>query len=414
MTLRQSLRELPPTAWLLFAGTFVNRFGSFVIVFLVLYLKDQGYTTPQAGLAVSAYGLGSVGASLVGGHLADRLGRRNSIALSMFASAAAMLALSQAETLPLIVTLAAFAGLAAEAYRPASGALLADLTPEGDRVTAFALYRLAINLGFAAGPAAAGLLAERSFTALFIADAATSVVYGLVALAAFPHGQRIARHEERRGEGFRTVVHDRGFLLFLAGSVAAAFVYMQHSATFPLAVQDAGLSLALYGTLAALNGILIVVIELPLTTVTRRFQAQPVIALGWLLVGAGFALTGFAETALAFALTVVDLDARRDRQLAGLGRLRRRPRTRAAARPVHGRVVLHLGDRARGRAAARHGALRVAAGRPLAHVPRARGAGRRARARDPGPPRPAGAGGRGGRAGARQMRPQARAVLGQG
>ena len=304
MTLRQSLRELPPTAWLLFAGTFVNRFGSFVIVFLVLYLRDQGYTTPQAGLAVSAYGLGSVVASLVGGHLADRLGRRNSIALSMFASATAMVALSQAHTLPLIVVLAAFAGLAAEASRPASGALLADLTPEGDRVTAFALYRLAINLGFAAGPAAAGLLAERSFTALFLADAATSVVYGLVALAAFPHGQRTARHEERRGEGLRSVLHDRGFVLFLLGSVAAAFVYMQHSSTFPIAVQDAGFSLALYGTLAALNGILIVVIELPLTTVTRRFRAQPVIALGGLLVGLGFALTGLAETATAFALTV--------------------------------------------------------------------------------------------------------------
>jgi MFS family permease len=304
VTLRQSLRELPPTAWLLFAGTFVNRFGSFVTIFLVLYLKEQGYSTPQAGLAVSAYGLGSIGASLVGGHLADRLGRRNSIALSMFASATAMLALSQAETLPAIVTLAAFAGLAAEAYRPASGALLADLTPEGDRVTAFALYRLAINLGFAAGPAAAGLLAEQSFTALFIADAATSIVYGVVALVAFPHGPRTAQQEERRGEGFRTVARDRGFLLFLAGSVTAAFVYMQHSSTFPLAVQDAGLSLALYGTLAALNGILIVVVELPLTSVTRRFRAQPVIALGWLLTGVGFALTGFAETAVAFALTV--------------------------------------------------------------------------------------------------------------
>ena len=241
MTLRQSLRELPPTAWLLFAGTFVNRFGSFVMVFLVLYLKDAGYTTPQAGLAVSAYGFGSLGASLVGGHWPTASGGRNSIAASMFASATAMLALSQADTLPAIVGLAALAGLAAEAYRPASAALLADLTHEGDRVTAFALYRLAINLGFAAGPAAAGLLAERSFTALFVADAITSIVFGVVALAAFPHGRRVDRHEERRGEAIRTIAHDRAFLLFLAGSVAAAFVYMQHTATFPLAVQDAGL-----------------------------------------------------------------------------------------------------------------------------------------------------------------------------
>ena len=114
--------------------------------------------------------------------------------------------------MPLIVTLAAFAGLAAEAYRPASGALLADLTPEGDRLTAFALYRLAINLGFAAGPAAAGLLADARSPRCSSQTPLTSIVYGLVALAAFPHGQRIARHEERRGEGFRIVVHDRGFL----------------------------------------------------------------------------------------------------------------------------------------------------------------------------------------------------------
>ncbi|MGE5691649.1 MAG: MDR family MFS transporter, partial [Pseudomonadota bacterium] len=304
MTVRQSLRELPPTAWVLFAGTFVNRFGSFVIVFLVLYLRDEGFSTPQAGLAVSAYGVGGLAASLVGGQLADRLGRRDAIALSMFASAAAMLALSQAHTLPTILVLAALAGLAAEAYRPASAALLTDLTTEGDRVTAFAMYRLAINLGFTAGPAAAGFLAEWSFTWLFVGDAVTSVVYGVVALVAFPHGQRVSRHEERRGEALRTIVGDRAFLVFLAASTAGAFVYMQQSATFPIAVQDAGLSLALYGALVSLNGIVIVLVELPLTGVTRRFPPRPVIALGFLLVGVGFALMGLAETALAFAVTV--------------------------------------------------------------------------------------------------------------
>jgi MFS family permease len=304
VTLRRSLRELPPTAWLLYAGTFVNRFGSFVIVFLVLYLREQGFTTPQAGLAVSAYGLGSLAASLVGGQLADRLGRRNSIALSMFASAAAMLALSQARSLPAILALAVLAGLAAEAYRPASAALLTDLTTAGDRVTAFAMYRLAINLGFTVGPAAAGLLAEYSFTWLFVGDAVTSIVYGIVALVAFPEGQRVSRHEERRGEGLQTIVHDRGFLVFLAASTAGALVYMQSSATFPLAVQDAGLSLAFYGALVSFNGIVIVLVELPLTTVTRRFPARPVIALGFLLVGIGFALTGVADSAVALAASV--------------------------------------------------------------------------------------------------------------
>src|SRR5439155_2885626 len=94
--LRQNLRALPPAAWILFGGTFVNRFGTFVMPFLVLYLTRSGYSIAQAGLAGGAYGGGHMIASMLGGHLADRIGRRNTIALSMFASAAAMLALSQA------------------------------------------------------------------------------------------------------------------------------------------------------------------------------------------------------------------------------------------------------------------------------------------------------------------------------
>ena len=105
-TLLGSLRALPRTAWVLFAGTFINRFGGFVVPFLTLYLTSQGYSLTAAGLAVSAYGAGNLFASLVGGHLADRLGRRETIVLSMFCAAAAMLLLSQAHALPVIVALA--------------------------------------------------------------------------------------------------------------------------------------------------------------------------------------------------------------------------------------------------------------------------------------------------------------------
>ena len=109
-TLFGSLRALPRAAWVLFAGTFINRFGGFVVPFLTLYLTGQGYSVTAAGLAVSAYGAGNLFASLVGGHLADRLGRRETIVLSMFGAAAAMLLLSQAHALPLIVGADVFHG----------------------------------------------------------------------------------------------------------------------------------------------------------------------------------------------------------------------------------------------------------------------------------------------------------------
>ena len=305
LTLRQTLRSLPPSAWALFAGTFINRFGSFVVPFLILYLIREGYSAAAAGTVVGAYGLGSLAASAFGGFLADRLGRRATIALSMFSAAAVLLVLSQARHLALITALTGLAGLTAEMYRPASGALLADLLPPAQRVTAFALYRLAINAGFAFGPAAAGLLADRSFFWLFLGDALTSAVFGVIALVALPEGPRSPAAAEQRGESVRTILADRGFLRFLAASVAIAFVYFQSTSTFALHVRESGLSNAAYGALVSLNGLIIVFLELPLTGVTQRLPQRPVIAAGMLLIGVGFGLTALAHTFPLLAATVL-------------------------------------------------------------------------------------------------------------
>lgn len=187
--LLERLRALPGPVWVLAGGQFVNKFGAFVIFFLVIYLTRLGYSPAQAGMASAMYGVGSFVAMFAGGHAADRLGRRATIGLSMAASAAAMLLLSQARGILALTALAGLAGLASELYRPAASALLTDLTPRGQRATVFAVYRTAVNAGIAAGPAIAGLLAERSFFWIFIGDAATFLAFGAVALVALPHGR---------------------------------------------------------------------------------------------------------------------------------------------------------------------------------------------------------------------------------
>ena len=299
-----SVRSMPPAAWVLFGGSFVNRFGSFVLVFLVIWLTEEGYSPAQAGAAVSAYGVGALGASLLGGYLADRIGRGNAIALSMLSAAATMLALSQADTLPLVLGLSVLAGLTAELYRPASAALLADLVPSERRVTAYALYRLAINLGFAAGPAVAGLLAERSFFLVFLGEAITSALFGIAALLFLPQGMRSQRHEETPGELVRAIRADRRFQLFLVASLLTAFVYFQAQGALPLHVIDQGFSFATFGALISLNGLIVVLLELPIAVVAQRYPRQPVIALGSALTGLGFALTAWATDVPLLALTV--------------------------------------------------------------------------------------------------------------
>lgn len=302
-TLRSNLKALPRPVWILFGGSFLNRFGSFVITFLVLYVTRQGYSPTQAGLVVASYGLGSLPAAAFGGFLADRIGRRETIALSMFGGAASMVALSQAHSLTALFLLSAVAGLAAELYRPASGALLADLVPPHRRVAAFGMYRLAINAGFAAGTAAAGFMAERSFTILFLGDALTSVMFGVVVLVGLPRTEA-SGHTYEPGS-VRVIMRDRRFALFLLVSLIGAFVYFQMEAGLPLHIRGSGLSYGAIGLLLALNGAACLLLELPVISVTQRLKARPVIAVGIALTGLGFFLTQFATSVWPLAVTVV-------------------------------------------------------------------------------------------------------------
>jgi len=305
LSFRDNLRALPAAAWILFGGTFINRFGTFVVPFLILYLTKIGYTSTQAGMAIGAYGIGLLIASSAGGHLADRIGRRNTIVMSMFGSAAAILALSQARGYATIVVLTGITGSLSELYRPASYALVGDLVAEEHRVSAMGVYRFAVNLGVAAGLATAGFLADHSFILLFIGDAATSIVYGLIALFALPQGLRTYAKNERTGEALRVAARDRPFVIFLLATLCATIIDFQMGSTFALHVKSLGFPSSTYGLLISTNGLLIVLFELGITQWTRRFAPRPMIALGYLLAGAGFALTGFARTFPALAATVV-------------------------------------------------------------------------------------------------------------
>jgi MFS family permease len=305
-TLRRNLRELPRPAWFLVAGNFITWFGSFSIIFLILYLTRRGYSFGQAGVAVAVYGLGEMLAGPLAGHLADRLGRRNTMAVAMFASAVTTFSLYFVRGYGLILAVAFLAGVATESWRPASRALMSDLVPQGQRVTAFALVRVAGNLAIAGGGAVAGILATRSFFWVFLLDAITSTVFALITLIALPEGRRARREEETEGGGYRSILADRAFLVFLLASALISFVYFQgQAAALPLhVVEVSGLTEADFGLLLALNGILVVLLELPISSFTMRKPPRQMIAGGFLLVGLGFGLTAVAHSMPILALTV--------------------------------------------------------------------------------------------------------------
>jgi MFS family permease len=199
------------------------------------------------------------------------------------------------------------AGFTGELYRPASSALLADLVPPGLRVTAFAAYRMALNAGWACGPALGGLLAKSSYLWLFVGDAISSLLFAVVAWFAFPKETRAPGVENRLTEIVRVIRHDRRLRQILIASLAVGFVFVQISSSFSLEVTDAGFPAATYGLLASLNGLLVLLCELPMTSFTKHWPARQMMALGYAVLGLGFGLNALPGSLALLVLAMVML-----------------------------------------------------------------------------------------------------------
>ena len=185
---------LPATFWYLWAGLLINRAGAFAMLFLSLYLTDvRGASEGLAGTVVGAYGAGGAAGVLLGGVLADRWGRRATLLAAHLATVGLMVALAFTRPLLLIAVLSALIGVVHSMPSPAFVAAIVDVVPAERRSRAFNLQFWAFNLGMAVASLLAGVLAEASFTALFLVDAGATLTAAAVIGWKVPETLRLAR-----------------------------------------------------------------------------------------------------------------------------------------------------------------------------------------------------------------------------
>ena len=300
---------LPRPFWALWTGTLVNRAATFIEPFFILYLTGPRHVAiSTAGLVLTIWGVGSLLSQGIGGVLADRFGRRFTLATSLTATAIVLFSLSFARSLPLISALAFALGVVGDMYRPAASAAIADLVVPAERQRAFALQFWAINLGFSIASMSAGLLLSHfGFGVLFVLDAATTLVFGLVALGFVPETRPDHPDQEpaRIADPLRLLATDRLLLVATALMLIYAVLYGQVNILLPLAIRHAGLHPSVYGYVISINGVLIVIGQ-PLTIgwLGRRSRriALPV---SMALVAVGIASTVLCHSPWAFAATVV-------------------------------------------------------------------------------------------------------------
>ena len=181
----KDLRHLPRPVWIVAGSQLVNRAGSMVLSFLILYLtRDRGFSAVHAGFVLFLYGAGSIVVGPFAGRLADRWGSVPLMRGSLFLSGGMLLLYPLARSMPAIAAATIVLAMLTEGFRPAAMAFFGETVAPARRKSAFAVYRLAINLGMAIGPAVGGILATLSFRYLFWVDGATSLAAALVLAAA--------------------------------------------------------------------------------------------------------------------------------------------------------------------------------------------------------------------------------------
>ncbi|MEV0741099.1 MFS transporter [Streptomyces sp. NPDC050549] len=307
---RETVSGLPREFWWLWTSTLVNRLGAFVSTFMALYLTlDRGYSATYAGLVASLHGLGGVVSSVGAGVMTDRLGRRPTLLIAQSSTAAAVALLGFMHDPLAIAGVAFLVGMASNASRPAVQAMMADIVRPEDRVRAFSLNYWAINLGFAISSMAAGFIAEVSYRAGFLLEAGMTAACAVVVFLKLPESRpTVATNDDGKKSvdpvGLGTVLRDGRFMSVVGLSFLVALVFQQGSVGLPVAMGEAGFTPADYGTAIAVNGFLIVALQIPVTRLIEHRDAKRLLVVSSLLAGYGFGLTAFAGSVGVFALTV--------------------------------------------------------------------------------------------------------------
>ena len=294
-----TFKGLSREVWWLALITLINRAGTMVIPFLSIYLTDDlHFTLQNVGWIMSVFGAGSVLGSWIGGKLTDQIGYYKVMVFSLFGSAFLFVGLQYLSdfytfSLGIFVLMSV-----ADMFRPAMFVALNAYSLPKNKTRSLTLIRLAINLGFSAGPAVGGLIILKlSYAGLFWVDGITCAAAGLLLVWALqPKKARVYESEIVRNPV--SAYSDRTFLYFLLGLFIMGVVFLQCFSTIPLYYKN-GFNLTEFqiGLLMGLNGVLIFVFEMPLIKYLEdsKFNKKTLITWGALLIAVSYVILNCSD-----------------------------------------------------------------------------------------------------------------------
>jgi predicted MFS family arabinose efflux permease len=287
-----TFKGLSREVWWLSLITFINRSGTMVIPFLSLYLnKSLDISIPNIGWIMSFFGLGSLVGTWIGGKLTDKIGYYKVMFVSLVLTGIFFVLLQYITTFEGFCIGIFLVMLVADAFRPAMFVALSAYSKTENKTRSVTLIRLAINLGFSAGPAIGGLIITGiGYQGLFWMDGVTCVL-AAVLLVQVLHPKKAKIQDAVKVENPISVYSDKAFWVFFVAMFIFGFVFLQYFSTLPLYYKDAHyLSELEIGLLMGFNGFFIFLFEMPLIKWLEDLKKAKVklIAIGLFLVAMSF------------------------------------------------------------------------------------------------------------------------------
>ena len=312
--IKNTYNEYPKAFKVLTLATFIDMLGSFLLYpFYALYITERfGVGMIEVGYLFSIFSVGNIFGGVVGGALADKYGRRAMVLIGLVVSGIGSILMGLVNNLNTFYLLAAFLGLIGNFGGPARQAMVADLLPKEKQAEGFGILRVAFNLSAVIGPLLGGLLATQSYMLLFIADAVSSIITAVIVYVVIPETKPQKKEDEPEETviktliGYKEVVKDWKFMLFLSVSAITVLVYMQMNSTLSVFLRDVhGFPVQGFALLLSMNAAMVVFFQLWISRKISKYAPMKMMAFGTIFLVIGFGMYGFISEPYLFFIAMV-------------------------------------------------------------------------------------------------------------
>lgn len=312
--IKNTYKEYPKAFKVLTLATFIDMLGSFLLYpFYALYITEHfGVGMVEVGYLFSILSVGNIIGGVIGGALADKYGRRAMVLIGLVVSGIGSILMGLVNNLNIFYIIAGFLGLVGNFGGPARQAMVADLLPKEKQAEGFGILRVAFNLSATIGPLLGGFLATRSFMLLFIADAVSSIITAIIVFLVIPE-TKPQKQDDKPEEtvmktliGYKEVLKDGIFMLFLTVSAITVLVYMQMNSTLSVFLRDVhGFSAQNFGFLLSMNALMVVLFQFWITRRISKYAPMKMMILGTLFYMIGFGMYGFISAVYLFFIAMI-------------------------------------------------------------------------------------------------------------